>query len=113
MGYFDIQQRYFFLQQIPALTAKNKKRLQYIQDSAFRIIYKKPYDFDVDLLHEWSYTEKLESRAKRMITNFFDQAATNSNPLIIDLVKDFSLFINNFKNENIMTILDYKNETIV
>ena len=48
-----------------------------------------------------------------MITNFFDQAATNSNPLIIDLVKDFSLFINNFKNENIMTILDYKNETIV
>ena len=55
----------------------------------------------------YSISEKLETRAKSMITKFFHKAAENENPLIKDLVVQFDHFEKNFKNENILTLIDF------
>ena len=91
----------------PLITNKNKRKLQFIQDNALRLIYKKKWDFDSKILHEWANMEDLNTRSKNLIKNYFDQAKTNLNPLINDLLNEFELYENNFKNENIMTLIDY------
>ena len=42
-----------------------------------------------------------------MITKFFHKAAENENPLIKDLVDQFDHFEKNFKNDNILTLIDF------
>ena len=91
----------------PVITNKNKRKLQFIQDSALRLIYKKKWDFDINILHQWANLETLEIRAKNMLTNYFNQANENNNPLISDLHSEFDHFERNFKNENIFTLIDY------
>ena len=91
----------------PILSNKNKRRLQYIQDSALRIIYKKNFEFDINTLHQWSDLETLENRAINLLRKYFDQGKMNQNPLIAELLNNFEKFEKNFKNENIMTLIDY------
>ena len=91
----------------PTLSNKNKRKIQFIQDCALRIIFKKKWDFDTDLLHDWSKIDKLETRSIQLLKKIFDQASNNENPLINDLFNEFDYFTKNFKNENIFTLLDY------
>ena len=51
--------------------------------------------------------EDLNTRSKNLLKNYFDQAKTNQNPLINDLLDEFKLYENNFKNENIWTLIDF------
>ena len=91
----------------PLISNKNKRSLQNIQDCALRIIFKKKFDFDTSNLHSLANLETLDSRSKQFISNYFTSACANSNPLIEDLLVEFDKFQINFKNENIVTLLDF------
>ena len=91
----------------PLLSNKNKRSLQNIQDCALRIIYKKRYDCEMLPLHNLAEIETLDARSKKLISNYFTSASANSNPIVEDLLEEFEKFQENFKNENIITLLDF------
>ena len=91
----------------PIITNKNKRKLQYIQDSALRTILKKKFDYDKDLLHSETNIEKLESRSLLLLSNYFSQGLANKNPLVENLVAEFERFELTFKNNNIITLIDF------
>ena len=91
----------------PTLTGKSKRKLQFIQDSALRIIYKKNFEFDTTVLHEMAEIETLEERATKLLTTYFDKANINNNQLIENLIEGYDHYNNNYKNENVTTILDF------
>ena len=91
----------------PLLSRKHKRSLQSIQDCALRIIYKKKYDYDTTSLHSLADLDSFDSRSKKLISNYFSSVSANLNPLIDDLLIDFEKFQLNYKNENILTLLDF------
>ena len=91
----------------PLLSNKNKRSLQNIQDCALRIIYKKRYDFDMESLHTTAELETLDIRSKKLLFNYFKTAENNTNFIVEDLLVEFEKFQSNFKNKNILTILDF------
>ena len=54
-------------------------------------------------LHLTADIETLETRSKKLLSNYFLSAEKNANPLEDLLVN----FFENFKNENILTLLDF------
>ena len=82
----------------PLLSNKNKRSLRNIHDCALRIIYKKRYDFDMESLHTTSELETLDTRSKRLLSNYFKSAENNTNPICEDLLVEFEKFQKNFKN---------------
>jgi len=91
----------------PLLSNKNKRSLQNIQDFALRTIYKKRYDYDMENLHTISELETLITRSMKLLSNYFKSAENNTNPIVEDLFVEFEKFQKNFKNENILTLLDF------
>ena len=91
----------------PLLSNKNKRSLQNIQDCALRVIYQKKFDCDMVSLHLTAELDTLEIRSKKLLSNYFISADENSNPLVEDLLVEFEKFQKNFKNENILTLLDF------
>ena len=58
-------------------------------------------------LHLTAELDTLEIRSKKLLSNYFISADENSNPLVEDLLVEFEKFQKNFKNENILTLLDF------
>ena len=73
----------------PILSPTNQKKLQSIQNNALRIIFRKKYDFDANILHESAKIDNLASRSKKLLENYINNATTNKNPLFIDLKNEY------------------------
>ena len=89
----------------PLLSNKNKRSLQNIQD--IKSYLPKKYDFDMVTLHLTAEFETLDIRSKKLLCNYFISAEEKSNPLVEDLLIEFERFQINFKNENILKLLDF------
>ena len=80
---------------------------QNIQDCALRIIYQKKFDCDMVSLHLTAELGTLDIPSKKLLSNYFISAEDKSNPLVEDLLVEFEKLQKNFKNENILTLLDF------
>ena len=91
----------------PILSNTNKRKIQHIQDSSLRLIFNKKYDYSSQLLHDEAEFETLEVRSIRMLKLYFSKGEINFNPLCSELIEGFEIFNHTFKNENIITLLDF------
>ena len=91
----------------PILSNTNKRKIQHIQDSSLRLIFNKKYDYSSQLLHDEAEFETLEVRSIRMLKLYFSKGEINFNPLCSELIEGFEIFNHTFKNENIITLVDF------
>ena len=72
------------------LSFANKQSLQSIQNTALRLILRKKREDGSDVLHEIAKIEPLEIRMKNIMERYTEKAECNLNPLISDLIDDYS-----------------------
>jgi hypothetical protein len=85
------------------LSTQLKRKLQSIQNSALRTIFKKKDDFDAGLLHKWAKIENIESRAIKLTKAYMVNCRLNKNPLYQFLISSFKSYCK--VNPRIKTLL--------
>jgi hypothetical protein len=68
-----------------------KKKLQSIQNNALRIIYKKTWEFDASILHDWAKIETIETRMCNLTETYVEKAFACNNPLITRAIDDYAV----------------------
>lgn len=90
----------FFYEILPT---QLKRKLQSIQNSALRTIFKKKDDFDAGLLHKWAKIENIESRAIKLTKAYMVNCRLRKNPLYQRLISSFKSYSK--VNSRIKTLL--------
>lgn len=72
-----------------SLSSENKKKLQLIQNFAFRLIFKKPRFTPIDELHKLANLEKIDSRLTKLNRKFFLRGIALNNPMIKEQIEEF------------------------
>ena len=75
-----------------SLSKENKRKLQVIQNSAFRIIFKKPKITPIDELHKLANLELVESRLNKLNRKYFLRGIALNNPMIKEQIDEFLNF---------------------
>lgn len=70
----------------PIISIANKMKLQAIQNSALRIIFRKDRTYPLGDLHSLSGLETLTERHKTIMSRYFTKCTETKNPLISELV---------------------------
>jgi hypothetical protein len=91
----------------PIISSSTRNKLQRIQNQGLRSILRcKSDEKSVDDLHKELNIEKLADRAAVLRDRYFEQASTNENPLISDLINEFEQFCEDTSWRYFTTILD-------
>jgi hypothetical protein len=80
----------FFI--VEHLSVDNLKRLEAIQNIAFRCIYKLKYDTPVPTVLKIANETSLSSRLNELAENFIIKCLSEKNPLIVPLVREYKAF---------------------
>jgi hypothetical protein len=76
----------------PLLSYTNKQKLQVIQNSALRIIFKKDRIFPLGKLYEMSGLETLQVRHNKIMNEYINKCVNTGNPLILEILDDYKNF---------------------
>jgi hypothetical protein len=68
-----------------------------MQNNALRCIFKKPREYGNENLHKLAGLEKIDQRMRNLNERYFEQALSNNNPIIEQLIEEYDS--------------DYKNQT--
>lgn len=81
-------------------------RLQSIQNSALRVIYKPALFTNSNILHKHANISPLEERAKSLNEKYIREAIVNNNELILDLIEDYNKNKTSLNSNRKKTLLD-------
>ncbi len=83
-------------------------KLQRIQNSALRVIYKLPFDTPIEVLHETAKIERLNERLDKLNNNYLLKAILNNNELVLELLNEYGYDYINRQGENPTILCAYK-----
>ena len=71
------------------MSETNKNRLEAIQNTALRVILKKPREYGNDNLLKLAGMSTVESRCDALNRRFLEKAEVTGNPIITELIDDY------------------------